>query len=59
MTRKNARHVRLDHLARKLLEKPPAQWPIPDDYEVLLKQLQRERLDLTDYEFRKRYGLWL
>lgn len=59
-------HLNLEKLARAVLAKPPAFKPGQSTYahseaghSALLEKLRKERLELTDYEFRRRYADWL
>jgi hypothetical protein len=62
---KRKSHLRLDHLVRKLVAKPPKEGWDPSfsasfaGRQRLLDKLQKERLELTDFAFRQRYAAWL
>ncbi len=63
MAKRRLMHINLNKLADKLFEHPPADGEIRDailrGHESLFEHLRKQRLDLTDAEFRQRYATWL
>lgn len=64
MARMANRHLNLRRLTDKLWASMSKRWSelydfIPKDPADVLEQLRKERLQMTDWEFRTRYGRWL
>lgn len=62
--REKSVHINLEKLARKIIASPPKDGSVSfalseSGFDALLNQLRRERLEQTDYEFRRRYSHWL
>lgn len=64
MARIASRHINLRRLTERLWPAGPKCWTqlydfVPKDPADILEQLKKERLQMTDWQFRTRYGRWL
>lgn len=64
MARLASRHINLRKLANKLWASMARDWTklyanVPTDVADVVELLRRERLEMSDWDFRQRYARWL